>query len=138
MYKNSPNLNSRFQYLALMYLGIDDHYQKYFTMTISLRICSTMLIMDSPKPAENDSLAYKYYVSPEAYDEGDSCNKMVDSGSDNSSVGANDYERNNYFDTRQRINISTSDYRTKCNPGIPQNEYNHLHFVDHRYKTKTR
>ena len=97
-----------------------------------------MFIMDSPKPVEIDSLTYKYYVSPEAYDEGDTCNKMVDSGLDNSNVGANDYERNNFFDDRQPINNSTSDFRIKCNLRILQNEYDNFHFVDQRHQMKTR
>ena len=94
--------------------------------------------MDSPRPPENDSLTYKYYVSPEAYDEGDPCNKMVDPGLDTSSVEVNDNEHNNFFDARQRINNSTSDFRTKCNLSIFQNEYNHLRFVDQRHQMKTR
>ena len=92
--------------------------------------------MDSQRPTENDTMTNKCYVSPEAYDKGDHCNKMVDSGSDNISVGFN--EHSNIFDARQRINNSTSDFRTKCNLRILQNEYNHLHFVDHRHPMKTR
>ena len=97
-----------------------------------------MFIMDSPRPAENDSLTYKYYVSPETYDEGDPCNKLVDSGSDNISVGLINTERNNFFDAHQWINNSTSDFRTKCNLSILQNEYNHFQFVDRRHQTKIR
>ena len=97
-----------------------------------------MFIMDSPRPAENDSLTCKYYVSPETYDKPDLCNKMVDSGLDNSSVGVNDYERNNFFDARQPINNSTSDFRIKCNLRILQNEYANFHFVDQRHQMKTR
>ena len=97
-----------------------------------------MFIMDSPRPAENDSLTYKYYVSPESYDVGDPYNKMVDPGFDNISVGFNDNERNNLFDARQPINNSTSDFRTKFNLRILQNEYNNFHFVDQRHQMKTR
>ena len=97
-----------------------------------------MFIMDSPRSAENDSLTYKYYVSPETYDEGDPCNKMVDSGSDNISVELNDTKCNKVFDACQWINNSTSDFRTKCNLSLLQNEYNHFHFVDQRHQTKIR
>ena len=94
--------------------------------------------MNSPKPAENDSLTYKYYVSPEAYDEGNPGNTMVDPGLDNSCVGANDNEHHNFFDVHQRINNSRSDFRTKCNHSIFQNEHDHLHLVDQRHQMKTR
>ena len=97
-----------------------------------------MFIMDSPRPAENDSLTYKYSVSPGSYDVGDSYNKMVDPGLNNISVGLNDNERNNRFDARQPITNSTSDFKTKFNLRILQNEYNNLNFVDQRHQIKFR